>query len=258
MLKAYHEEELYGFMYREYGDLGEPKYLLVALPDVGLVGSIVAAHLVRELGMEDAVGIDSYNAFPPVIVIQDGVPKHPVRIYAKGELTVLVTDIPIPPPVIVPLSRSIVEWALRRGIRNIIGVTGLGNPARMEIEKPSLYYMATTSRAQDLVKTVDGIKGIGNGMLVGPMAIVVKEAVRSRMNAAILMADSYIDLPDPEAAAVVVEAIGRILGLTINVEKLMKEAEMIKLRYKELMKETRSMMAKMGKGYEYRAPLLYT
>ena len=73
-----------------------------------------------------------------------------------------------------------------------------------------------------------------------------------------LMADSYIDIPDPEAAARIVEALSKILDIRVGVEKLMKEAELIKLRYKELMKETRNMMAKMGKGYEYRAPLLYT
>ena len=128
----------------------------------------------------------------------------------------------------------------------------------MEIDKPKLYYMATTSRAKDLIEPIGDVEGFSDGILVGPMAVVVKEAVRSRLNAAILMADSYIDLPDPEAAAVVVEAIAKILGVSVSVEKLMKEAELIKLRYKELMKETRSMMAKMGKGYEYRAPLLYT
>ncbi|MEB3774730.1 MAG: PAC2 family protein [Desulfurococcales archaeon] len=258
MLNTYYEEEIYGFLYREYGDLGEPSTLLVSLPDVGLVGSIAGAHIVRELGMKDVVGIDSYSAFPPVAVIQGGEPKHPLRIYSDGRISVLLTDIPIPPPVVIPLARSIVEWSMRRGIKTIIGVTGLGNPARLELEKPSIYYLATSKRAEEQLTGIDGIKKMGDGILVGPMAIILKESARLRLNMLMLMADSYIDIPDPEAAARIVEALSKILDIRVGVEKLMKEAELIKLRYKELMKETRNMMAKMGKGYEYRAPLLYT
>ncbi len=259
MLNVFYEEEHYGFMFREYRDLGEPEVLLVSLPDVGLVGSIAGVHLIRELGMVDAVGVDSYTAFPPVMVIQKGEPKHPMRIYTGRGMAVLITDVPVPPPSIVPLAKAIVEWSARRGIRWIMGITGLGNPYRMELEKPQLYYLAVGGKAEKHVEKLgDDAKRMGDGILVGPMAIVMKEAIRMRMNALMLMADSYIDLPDPEAAARAVEAVSRMMGVEVSVEKLMKEAEEIKLRYRELMKETKSMIAKMGKGYEYRAPLLYT
>ncbi len=259
MLNAFYEEEIYGFLFREYRELGDPELLLVSLPDVGLVGSIAAVNIIRELGMKDSVGIDSYSAFPPVVVVQGGEPKHPMRIYSGDGMAVLITDVPVPPPAVAPLTRAIVEWALRRRVKAILGVTGMGNPARIEMEKPGIHYLAIGKTAASMAEKLGGeAKRLSDGILVGPMALILKEAARARMDMMVLMVDSYIDLPDPEAAARAVEAISRITGKEISVEKLMKEAEMIKLRYRELMKETRSMMAKMGKGYEYRAPLLYT
>lgn len=73
-----------------------------------------------------------------------------------------------------------------------------------------------------------------------------------------LLADSFIDIPDPEAAAVIVEGINSITGLNVPVEELVKQAEEIKLRMRDLMKETKAVMARMGKEMEYRAPILYT
>ncbi|MMZ71367.1 hypothetical protein D1872_347220 [compost metagenome] len=65
-------------------------------------------------------------------------------------------------------------------------------------------------------------------------------------------------MPDPEAAAVAVESVSKITGVDVNVSRLLEEAEKLKLRLKDLMKETRNVMAKMGKTYEYRPPLIYT
>jgi len=42
------------------------------------------------------------------------------------------------------------------------------------------------------------------------------------------------------------------------VDDLLKEAEMIKLKMKELMRTTKDTMMKMGKGLEYQSPIIYS
>lgn len=46
-----YEEEINGFIYREYKPLGKPRFLVIGLPDVGLVGEIAAVHMIRSLGL---------------------------------------------------------------------------------------------------------------------------------------------------------------------------------------------------------------
>ncbi len=256
MLTGY-SEEIAGFTYHFYGDYRGLDYLILGLPDVGLVGSITALHLIRELDMKDIVGIDSYTAMPPVVVIHNGDPMYPVRVYRSGNIGVLLTDVPIAPPSIPSLAMSVIYFARLAGVKMLISVTGMGSPKRIESEKPKVYAIATGRDAEIEAGRIGATK-IDNGILVGPYAIILKESARKGLNNIVLMIESFVDLPDPEAAAVAVEALSKITGITVSTTKLIEEAEKLKLRLRELMKETKTMMAKMGKTYEYRPPLIYT
>ncbi len=253
-----YEEEFHGFVFSEFGDVGRPKYLIVGVPDVGLVGSIAASHLVKALGLEYRVGVDSYTALPPMLVIDRGNVLPPIRIYVKGDIAVLVSDIPLIPPVIPPFSAAVVEYARSRGVEYVISATGIGNPQRVEAEKPGVYWLASDREASLLAGSLKDARIPQQGILVGVYAMILKEAVRKRVHNLVILVDAYIDIPDPEAAARAVEAISSVTGVKVSVDELLKQAEMIKLRTKELMRETRSALARMGKGLEYRAPVLYT
>ncbi len=248
--------EINGFIFEEYGST-RIRTLILGLPDVGLVGAITSLHLIRELKMTDVVGIDSYTAFPPVTIIMEDKPKLPMRIYKHDSIGVLITDVPIAPAGIPAFSAAIVRYAKMIGVEKLISITGLGNPSRIELEKPTLYGLAGSEEARaDLEKL--GAKSVGNGILVGPYALILKESKRIGLPNLVLMVDAFIDIPDPGAAAVAVEALNKLLGLNVDVKKLLEEADKIKLRLRELMKETKNLMAKMGKSYEYRPTLLYT
>ncbi len=257
MMRNVLEEEINGFQYIVYGDVRDIEYLVLGLPDVGLVGAIAGLHLIRELEMADVAGIDSYSALPPVVVINRGEPKYPVRIYKGKGIGVVVTDVPIALPAIPLFAQSIVQFSRLMGVKMLISVTGMGSPKRIEKEKPELYTLAVGRGAEIEAGRVGG-KKVENGILVGPYALILKESARKNMDNIVFMVESFADLPDPEAAAVAVEAISKVTGVEVGVSRLLEEAEKLKLRLKELMKETSSMMAKMGKGYEYRPPLIYT
>ncbi len=258
-MRPVREEEIDGFIFYEFERFA-PETLILALPDVGLVGAITGLHLIRELNLRDIVGIDSYHGMPPVTVIIDGKPKHPVRIYVNdtGSLGVLLTDVPFSPAAIVAFSIAVVKFARSRGVRRIISVTGLGNPMRFQMDKPNLYVLGSSPELQSEVQRLTGARTIPGGILVGPYSIVLKESMRRGLDNVVLLADAFIDIPDAEAAIVTVEALSKILGISIDTKKLEEEADKIKLRLKELMRETKDVMAKMGKGYEYRPTLMYT
>ncbi len=257
MSARFYEEEINGFIFRERAGVERPEYLVLGLPDVGLVGAIASMHLVKELDMPELVGIDSYTALPPVVVIHNGDPMYPIRIHGKRGLGVLITEVPIAPPAIPLFAQAVVSYARSRGVKMLISITGMGTPARIEEKKPRLYALAN-DRESEIEAGRIGASKVEHGILVGPYALILKEAQRKGVSNIVIMVESFIDLPDPEAAAVALEAVSKITGVEVNVKRLIEEAEKIKLRLKELMKETRSVMAKMGKTYEYRPPLIYT
>lgn len=251
-------ESILGWEFVESDHLEGVRYLIVGLPDVGLVGAISGAHIVKNLGMAYAVGIDNYGALPPVAIMSREGILLPVRIYRKGDIAALVTDVPIMPAAVASFGAAIVEYARRRGIEYVVSLTGVGNPKRLEMEKPGLYWVASDRKAALLAGNLKGASQPDQGIIVGPYAIILKESIKLKVHNLVILADAYIDIPDPEAAARAVEAVNQLVGTQIGVEELLKQAEEIKLRMRELMKETKAMMARMGKEMEYRAPVLYT
>lgn len=258
MIGKFYEEEIEGFLFREYGDLGKPKYLILGLPDVGLVGSIAAMHIVSEKKLKDAVGIESYAFLPPVAVVVDGKPLHPMRIYTDGgDFAILITDVPIAPPGVAPLGTAIVEYARRLGLEAIIGITGIGSPNRLKGEEPKAYWLATPGPAEEIGSRFN-VEKFGNGIIAGPYAVILKESVRRRVSSLLLLVESYIDFPDPEAAATALQVLGRGTGLEVNVDKLLEEAEQLRVKLRQFMKETKDALTRLGKPIEFRAPLVYT
>ena len=254
-----YEEEYDGLVYLEYRQVQvkKPSFMILGLPDAGLVGVIASTHLVRSLGMEEYGGIDSPRLFMPLVVINKGLPRPPLRLFHKDNVVVLVSETAIPPAAIHPLANFIIDYARRMSIDYIVSIVGLAAPNRLEIEKPSVYWLASSEEAARLAEKL-GIKMMGDGYLVGPYAIILKEAVRKRVNNLILLAEAFMDFPDPEAAAAVLQVLSKAIGKEIDVKKLLEEAEMIRIRMKELMKQTRQALSEIRKAYEYQPPLIYT
>ncbi len=259
MSRPVYEEYYDGLSIMEYKDfeLARPSYLILGLPDTGLVGVIAASHLARVWDMEEIGGIDSLRFLPPIAVIHKGEPKPPIRIFKKENIVVLVPEVGIPASMALTLPLAILEYAQKKGFDYIISLTGVGVPNRIDVEKPSVYWLASNAKAKNLVEKT-GLELFKEGILVGPYAVVLKESIRRRLSNIVLLAEAYIEFPDPEAAAMTLTALSQITGMEIDVKKLLEEAEIIKLKTRELMKTTKKMLAQMGKGYEYQPPLLYT
>jgi predicted ATP-grasp superfamily ATP-dependent carboligase len=72
-----------------------------------------------------------------------------------------------------------------------------------------------------------------------------------------LLAQSFSDYPDPGAAAAVVESLSKITGKKIDTKALLESAEDIRVKTRDLMKQTGRTMQEMGKAREYEIPPLY-
>jgi len=257
--KPIYQEEIGGFIFQEYKEFkpATPSYLILGFPDAGLVGSITVSYMVKSLGMEEVAGIDSKRFFPPATIVIDGNPRPPVRVFKKDEVYTLVSEIPLPPQAYFSLAEMLTYWVRLRGFTFVISVTGIGVPNRLQISKPKLYWMASDNHGE-ILATKTGADKFVNGIISGPYSLVLKESIARRVSNVLLLAESFLDFPDPEASSVVIEGLNKMIGLNMSVSDLLKEAEMIKLRMKELMRSTKDTMMKMGKGLEYQGPVIYS
>jgi len=229
--------------------------MLQGLPDVGLVGVIAASHIISKLKMSEVAYIDT-DLLPPVIVLQEGLPHSPVRIFGDGNLLVLVSDIAISIQAIQPMMRAITDWIEEKGVEIVISLGGLATPNRQNIETPKVYGAGSNFESLEILKEKN-IKIIERGFLVGPQALLLQYCAEKEIPAISLLAQSFYNYPDPEAAAAVITALNQIVEVPVNVSELLEKGEEIRLRMRDIMRRTQSEMMRMRKSQEYDIPHYY-
>ena len=258
MSQVYREEWIGEFRFVEYREFTpkKPSYMVIALPDAGLVSVIAASHMIRKLGMEEVGGIDSYTYLPPVIVVHKGNVRPPVRIFFKGNLLLIYTEF-LPAATAIPfLVNSLLDYGARKSVDNLVCMTGIPIPNRFEADKLKSFYVPSNPEVDKAARSL-GIEPFGNGFLVGPYAILFKEAIRRRMNAVMFLTESFMEFPDPEASAKNLTLLSKFVGVDIDVKELLEQAELIRIKAREHMKRVMPNLAQMRKEYEF-APPLYT
>jgi len=246
LTRPIYEEEMDGLLLMEYEEfeLKKPSFMVLGLPDTGLVGVISSNHLVESLNMREVAGIDILSMMPPVAVISKGYVRPPIRIYVSDNIMAVSAETPVPPQAVYPLAKLLVDYAMKKSIDYITSIVGIASPSRLNLEKPGVYWIASNEKARKLVESLD-IDSFANGYLVGPYALILKQAIRSRVANLVLLADAYVEFPDPEAAAEVLTVVSKLTGIEVDVKRLLEQAEMIRIRLRGLMKQTKQAMAEM-------------
>jgi len=253
---VYREEFIGEFRIVEYEGyrLSGEGYAVVAVPDAGLVGVIGAGQLIKSMKLKEVGGIDSYIHLPPVAVISRGEIRLPIRIFYGEDLLLIYSEFIPSTPSIPQLARAIINYVERKGANFLILMSGLPVPNRFDLEKLRTYYIATTDYVASKVKDLDVVP-FENGYLVGPYAMLLKESVNYRLNTLVLLTESYLEFPDPEASARNLEIFSKVTGKSIDVKELLEQAEVIRIRARDTMKNVVRNLAQMRKEYEYAVPL---
>ncbi|WP_338601615.1 proteasome assembly chaperone family protein [Sulfolobus tengchongensis] len=219
--------------------IGKPSYLIVSLPDAGLVGSIAGEFLINYLNLKEYAELYSSKHLPPISHVVNGVAKSPLRMYHYENFLLLHSWVAIPANTLYPLARFIIDYAEKYGIQTIISITGVPVPNRLDLEKPTPYWIVNS---EDLAKEIDNLnlmKRFTDGYIAGPYAPILIESAKKSVRNFVIVVESFLDLPDPEASAVALDIISKILGFKIDTSSLLKEAEEIRERIKGLMQQTR-------------------
>jgi uncharacterized protein len=73
----------------------------------------------------------------------------------------------------------------------------------------------------------------------------------------VLLAQSHYQYPDPGAAAAVINSLNKLLDISVDVQKLLSQAEEIRLKTRELMQRTAKSLQGMEKSQELELPAMY-
>lgn len=197
-------------------------------PELGLIGNIVGWLLVEELKMEEIGHIESKH-FPPLAVLYRGVAIHPFRIYNADDLVLFLSDFVVPPDVTYDMTNVIVDWMEKNNSKELITLNSIAVPQKINQVAAAANSFEGLERLGKLdlpILPFGNINGISGTLLTRTRA--------SKIPASCLFAEVLNQYPDPRAAASVVDVLNRMLDINVNPEPLLKEAEEIETRLKEL------------------------
>lgn len=237
----------------EKNNVPSETFLVHGMPDVGLVGVIAASHLITEYKMVEMAYMDS-ESLPPVAVLHEGLPYAPIRVFGNGDLLTTISEMAIPADSIQLFIRTLLDWGRSKNPKLTISISGIPVQNRQDIEQPKVYGVASNS---DLLKMLEdkGIEAMHEGYLVGPQALILRYCAEKNLPAIALLAQSFFNYPDPEAAAAALKEFANVTDKKIDVTALLNKGEEIRLRARDVMKRTQQEMTKMRKGQEYDLPL---
>jgi uncharacterized protein len=214
--------------------------VIVSFPTTGLVGTLAAGYMVRQLKLK-RVGTFSSDRFVPTAVINEGVPSPPVRMFGSrrecapdelcNEIVVIMSELPIPMDMIKPMSDAILNWCKSKNTNIIVALEG-ANAQLEPDQEPKVYAVATTDKANELI-TKHEIEPLAEGMVGGVSGALLYEGEAMGKDVLCLLSEANLQLPGAMGAAKLVEIVGRMLPeLKIDPEPLFEEAKELEAQLK--------------------------
>jgi len=195
----------------------------------GLVGPIGIGHMIEKLEMKE-IGYMRSKHLPPSTVFMKGRLRHPFRFYANKEGTVctVICEITLRIEGVYTIVGAILDWAKEKGSNEIIILEGVASN-----EHDQKAYCAAE---EDLCRVMadKDINIIPHGFITGIPGGILNECLIREIQGVALLVKANKLLPDPEAAATLIEAVNRMYEMQIDVSDLKKEKEKIGADLEEL------------------------
>ena len=217
--------------------------LVAGFPSPGMIGSIVCNQLIEQLDLHQIAYIHSKYVTPGVIWV-GGRLRHPFRVYSNGEnsVLVLICDVPVAIEGIDSLSAAITAWCQENNVDMIFNVSGIYpdnmNPFPTNLTKRKAFIVENDPhlKSTDSNDSKFDPNESPNFAFIGglPGQILANSVVNFTRCVAVLV-PTFSFIPDPEGAALVIEALGNLVPKArVSSVELREEAEKVKARLLDL------------------------
>ena len=235
-------------------DIKEGATMILGFAGIGLIGPIISNQLIEQIPDIKEIGFLTSEYLPPIAVFYQGVLRHPFRFFYTPQHNIIVGICEVPFQVSTAyndLSKTICNWALSRDVKAKEVVIFQGIPQKGIIDDYPVYYAAEKNMMDKLSKME--LEQVEKGIIVGPEATVLNEALTNRLNAYALFTP-VLEIPTPEGAAAIIEVLNKMYGLSIETKSLIEEGKEIKAKMLELAQKAQEyqrqqLPSKSGEGY---------
>jgi len=209
----------------------------------GVASGIVGSYIISSLRLDQIAVMDS-PLFPPVSIISAGKPEFPARIYAapQRKIAVCCSELTMPPYLYRSIAKCILSWANEKNCTLVISLCAM--PLSEKEEKcrkkcTPVLGVGSNDRSKQILEN-NGISQLDFGVVPGITGAILNESKWNAADVIALLVETYSEVSDVRAAALMVEAIDLLLpGIDLQVTPLYAEAEEIESRLKNVREQAK-------------------
>ena len=196
--------------------------IIQGFPGFGLIGTIATEFLIEHLKAEP-IGEFVYDELPPTIAVHQGKLVKPMEVYyAKKENIVILHTILAPKGIEWKMTDLILDMVRKLKAKRLICLEGVMSP---DGEGVFCY-------GDKALEKYD--KPIQESIIMGVTASILARYPK----AVALFAESHSQLPDSKAAAKLIGSLDKYLGLKVDPEPLLEQAQQFEQKLKGILEQT--------------------
>ncbi len=215
----------------------KPKGVTVieGFPGLGVVSTITTSFLLEHLKTEQ---IGKYwfeeKEVAPIISIHNCNLVDPVSIhYSKEYNLVIIHSITSPLYIEWKAANFVIDVCKELKAKELISIEGIAAPPTANKQVNNTYYFTKNKQIEKNLLNMK-LSCLGEGSIIGVTAALLEKA---DVPMTAFFADTFSNLPDSRAAAKIIELLDKYLGLKVDYEPLLQQAEQFEKAIKDIFKK---------------------
>ena len=205
--------------------------IIEGFPGFGLVGTIATEFLIEHLNSE-LIGKILFNEMPAIVAIHESKIVEPLGVFYNQKYNLVILH------AITTASRY--EWFMADTIKKlasdldakeIISLEGVGAPEGSEATQV-FYYSSSNAKSFEKI----GMQPLKEGIIIGVTGAILLRVEGTPVSC--LFAETHSNLPDSKAAAKLIEALDKYIGMDLDYKPLLEQAQKFEEKLKSLLQKS--------------------
>lgn len=207
--------------------------IIEGFPGFGLVGTIASEFLIEHLKTEQ-IGKILFNDMPAMVAIHESKVVEPLGIFYNEQYNIIILH------AIIGANKA--EWELADAIgkianelkvKEVISLEGVGSAE--DSENTRVFYYTNNEKNTKMFEKA-GIQPLKEGIIIGVTGAVLLRVEKTPISC--LFAETHSNLPDSKAAAKIVEALDKYIGMDIDYKPLLEQAQKFEEKLKTILQKS--------------------
>jgi uncharacterized protein len=210
-------------------ELPKNPVVIEAFPSKGFVSTIAAKYMIDELKME-VVGNIRSDKIQSIAVVHNSTPMYPMRIYRKGDLILIFSEVNVPFQYVGEFTDALSRWFLKIKPKEVLLLAGISG--KSTDKEHEIFSVSTDADVAKKLKKLK-VEVMDEGMLTGLSSDLLLFCVEKEMKVTSLMVETHYT-PDPLGSATLLRILSELLDLKIDTKKLVEKGQEVEKMFHEI------------------------